>query len=122
MTHFGYGTVAVVSQTLNHDGRAGRAVTFVYDGLELLAIATTGATLNGTVDGVAGHVVGQGGSHRSTQTRVVGRIGITQTRGGSDFADQLGEDLATLGILSGLAVFDVGPFTVTCHRDSPLYF
>ncbi len=122
VTHFGNGTVTVVGQALHHDGGTGRAVAFVHDGLELLAVTTAGATLDGTVDGIASHVVGQGCRYRRSQTRVVGWIGITETRGGGDFADQLGENLATLGILSGLAVFDVGPFTVTCHRDSPLYF
>ena len=122
MTHFGNGTVAVVGQALHHDGRTGRAVTFVDDGLELLAVATTGPTRDGAVDGFAGHVAGQGCRHRRTQARVVGGIRITDTGRGGDFTDQLGEDLAALGILSCLAVFDVGPFTVTCHRDSPLYF
>jgi hypothetical protein len=31
------------------------------------------------------------------------------------FLDQLGENLAPLGILSALAVFDIGPFTMSCH-------
>ena len=120
VTHFGHGTVAVVGQALHHDGGTGRAVPFVHDGLELLAVTAAGPTGDGAVDGVAGHVAGQGCRHRRTQAGVVGRIGITQTRGGGDFADQLGEDLAALGVLRRLAVFDVGPFTVTCHRDSPL--
>ncbi len=122
VTHFGHGAVAVVGQALHHDGGAGRAVTFVDDGFELLAVTTAGPTGDGTVDGVTGHVAGQGRRHRRTQARVVGRVGITETRGGGDFADQLGEDLAALGVLRRLAVFDVGPFTVTCHRDSPLFF
>ncbi|MNH17880.1 hypothetical protein D3C79_775670 [compost metagenome] len=120
MTHFGHGAVTVVGQALHHDGGARRAVTFINDGLELLAIATTGAALDGTVDGVTGHVAGQGSRYRRAQARVVGGISITEASRGGDFADQLGEDLATLGVLRRLAVFDVGPFAVTCHKNSPL--
>jgi hypothetical protein len=43
------------------------------------------------------------------------RVASAQARRDRDFLDQLGENLAALGILATLAVLDVRPSAVTRH-------
>ena len=120
MTHFGNGTVAVIAEAFHQNRHTTRTVTFVGDLLHIGIITTTTATLNSTVDGVAGHVRTQRLINRRSQTRVI--IHITTTRFGSDhqLTNQLGENFASLGILSCFTMLDVGPFTMTGHRKSSI--
>src|SRR5690606_12978308 len=51
------------------------------------------------------------------QAGVVIRLGPAQARGDGQLANQLGEDLAFLRILTGFAMFDVRPLGMTSHKN-----
>ncbi|MND77611.1 hypothetical protein D3C80_692970 [compost metagenome] len=119
MTHFGHGTVTVITQAFDHDGSTARAVAFINDGFHVGIIVTAHATRDGTVQGIARHVVGQRLVDRRTQTRVSPRIATAQFRGGHQLTNNFGENFTALGILRCLAVLGVGPLTMTCHKKSP---
>src|SRR5690606_30804458 len=74
--------------------------------------------LDRALDGVLRHVLAERLVHRRAQARVVGGIAAAEPGGNGDLTDQLGEDLAALGVLAGFLVFDVGPFAVTGHMSS----
>ena len=117
MAHFRNGTVTVVGQALNHHRRTARTVTFINDGFHVRVFITAHATCDSTVQGVTRHVVRQRFIHRRAQTWVRGRIAAAQTRSGDQLANDFSKDLTALGILCRFAVFGVGPFTMTCHKN-----
>ena len=57
MAHIGRGAVAVVGQSLDHDGDAAGAVTLIGDCLILGLVAALGA-LDNALDVIVGHAVG----------------------------------------------------------------
>src|SRR5690606_21008931 len=88
---------------------------------DVVGLVVAGTASNGAVDHVARHVGGQRLVHGQAQTRVVRRHGAALGRHGQ-LANQLGEDLAALGILTTLAVLDVGPFGMTSHNSLHLVY
>jgi hypothetical protein len=60
----------------------------------------------GALDHVLGHVHVQALVDRRAQPRVAGRVAAAGARRDRDLADDLGEDLAALGILRVLAGFN----------------
>ncbi|MNN08561.1 hypothetical protein D3C81_1214200 [compost metagenome] len=116
MTHGSSGTVAVVGHGLDHDRHATRAVTFVAELFDVVAFVGAGTTGHGTIDDVAAHVGAQGLVQRQTQARVGCRVSTTLLGSDRQFADPLGEDLASLGILALFAVLDVCPLGMTSHN------
>ncbi len=116
MTHFRYGTVTVVTQTLNHNGRAARTITFIDDGFHVRVFITTHTASDGTVQSVAGHVIGQRFIYSRAQTRVGIRIAAAQFSCRYQFTNNFSEDFTALGILRSFTMSGVGPFTMTCHK------
>ena len=117
MTHFGSGTVAVVGHRLDDDRYAARRITFIGKLDHVVGIVGADAARNGTIDGIAGHVGGQRLVHGQAQTRVVRRDAAALPCSDGQLTDQLGKDLAFLGILPLFAVLDVGPFRMTSHNS-----
>src|SRR5690606_1115323 len=70
---------------------------------------------------LAWQVVGQRLVHCQAQTRVVRRNRAAMLGGDRQLANQLGEDLAPLGVLTPLAVLDIGPFGMTSHNSLHLF-
>ena len=77
-----------------------------------------GAALNGPLDVVGGHVGRLGGRYGRAQTRVA--VGVAAALAGRhrDLSDDLGEDLAALGVGPSLFVFDGAPLAVAGHGAS----
>lgn len=106
--------VLVVSHALYHNGDSCRAVSLIGKGLELGSVALAARTaLYGTLDGVSCHVVGKGFCNGSTETRVAGRIAAADSGSGGNLTNELGKNLAALGILQSLAVLNIMPLTMT---------
>ncbi|BAK11598.1 hypothetical protein PAJ_1518 [Pantoea ananatis AJ13355] len=123
VTHFAHGTVTVVAQALNHDGRSARTVTFINDGFHIGVIFATYAACNGTVHGIARHVIRQRFIHCRTQARVGARIAAAQFGSRDQLTNDLRKDFTALGVLSGLTVLGIRPFTVSSHvAFSPIFY
>src|SRR5699024_5676728 len=116
VTHFRYGTILVVGQAVNHDGHAVRAVAFVTDFLVVFGFSVTGAALDSALDVVFRHVGRQGLVDRQPQARIAVRVAAAHARGDRQFTNQAREYLAAFLVLRILAVLNIGPFAVTCHR------
>src|SRR5439155_5325609 len=113
------GTVAVVGEDPDHDRDTARTVSLVIDLLERLALQLSASLLHGAIAGVVRQTGGPRGEHGRAQTRI--GIGIAAvSRGDGDLLDQLGEQLAALGVLRSLLVLDGRPFGMTGHDDPPL--
>ena len=117
VAHFGHGAVLVVGGHFHHDGDTGGAVTFVEAFGQVAARVLARALADGGFDLVLGQVHGLGSGNGRTQTRVARRI-ATVLGSDDDFLGGLGENLAALGVLTALAVLDIGPFAVPRHKTS----
>src|SRR5690606_17402811 len=105
----------VVGHAVDQDGSAAGTIAFITDLFEVVAIGSARAALNGALDVVLGHV-GRGGLvPGQAQTRVGVRVGAAGACRNGDFTDDLGPELAALGVLTPFAVLDVCPFTVSGH-------
>src|SRR5690606_10458559 len=105
----------VVGHAVDQDGSAAGTIAFITDLFEVVAIGSARAALNGALDVVLGHV-GRGGLVPcQAQTRVGVRVGAAGACRNGDFTDDLGPELAALGVLTPFAVLDVCPFTVSGH-------
>src|SRR5207249_11640455 len=113
------GAVAVVGGALHQDGHSAGAVALEGDVLVGHAFQLAGPLLDGALDVVGGHVHGLGLLDRGAQAGV--RVGVTTAEAGGDrqLADDLGEDLAPLGIEGALLVLDGSPLGMSGHRKSP---
>ena len=119
MAHFGGGAVAVVGHGLDDDGHAAGRIALVGQLRHVVGIVGAGTTGDGTVDHIARHVGRQRLVHGQAQARVV-RRDRTALGGNGQLTNDLGENLAALGVLAPLAVLDVGPFGMTSHNCLPL--
>src|SRR5690606_12265714 len=121
VSHVGHGAHAVVGQAVDDHGDAAGGVALVAHFLVLDAFELAGGLLDRALDHVLGHVRRQCLVHRRAQARVVVRIAPAGAGGDADLADQLGENLAALGIAGVLARFDRGttthgvPFVLRCE-------
>ena len=103
------GAVLVVGRDLDHDRNAAGTVAFVCDFVDLAAFEFARAAHDGALDVVVRHRNGFGGQDGSAETRVP--VGIAAiARSDHDFFDDAGEDLAALGVESGLFMLDGRPF------------
>src|SRR3546814_3251070 len=111
VAHVGHGAHLVVGQAVDDHRHAARRVALVADLLVLDALQLAGGFLQRALDGVLGHVDRQALVDRRAQARAVGRLGAALAGRDGDFADDLGEDLAALGVGGVLASFDGGAAT-----------
>src|SRR5690606_21246926 len=118
VAHFRHRAVLVVRQRFHQDRHAAGAVTLVGQLFEVLTVGCAGPAGNRTVNRSTGHVGTQGLVDRRAQARVVCHLIAAQLGGHRQLTDDLGENLRPLGILSRLAMLDIGPFTVTRHDPS----
>ena len=109
-TDFGGGAVAVVGQALDDQADAGRRVALVYD---VLVVGATGfftrAALDGALDVVGRHGRFLGLVDGVVQRRVAIRVAAAHTGRDLDVLDELGEELAALGVNGGLLVLGSRP-------------
>jgi hypothetical protein len=108
----------VVGEAVDHHRDAADAVALVAHFLVVHALELTGAALDRVLNVVLRHRLCLALVDRQPQPRVHRRVAAAHLGGHGDFLDQLGEDLAALGILATLAVLDVGPLRMSCHVDS----
>ena len=119
MAHVGNSSRFIISQTIDDDGSAIRAIAFVTQLDVFHAFQFTGAFFNGAVDVVSRHVDAFGAINSQTQTRVKANVTATHFGGHGNFFGQTREDAPTFFILTTFTVLDVGPFTMTRQNISP---
>src|SRR5690606_18899366 len=115
MAHLGHGAGAVVGHAVDDDRRAADAIAFVADFLVVVAVGAASAALDGALDVVLGHVGVGGLVPGHGQARVAVGVRAAGARRDGDLADDFGPELAPLGVLTPLAVLDIGPFAVSGH-------
>ena len=109
MAKLGNGAVAVVGHRLDQDSDAVRTVALIGDLVVMHAVQIAAAALDGAVDGIVRHIGGLGVADALAQAGV--GIGIAPAGTGRDgyFLDELGEDLAALGVGCALLMLDCVP-------------
>ena len=113
-THFGGRTVAVVGQALDDEAHASGSVALVDDVLVVGgAVFVTGTTLDGTSDVVGRHGGLLGLVDGVVQGRVAVWVATAEAGGDLDVLDELGEELAALGVDGGLLVLGGRPLGMT---------
>src|SRR5699024_8449441 len=114
--HLGSSPVAVVGQTLHEYGDPAGGVTLVHDGLPIGATRfLTGTTLAGTFDAVQRDRTLLRLLDRVVERRVPLGVPTPETSGHLHVLDQLGEELAALGVDDGFLVFGGSPLGVARH-------
>ena len=108
---------AVVGRAVDDERSAADAVAFVADFFVGDAFELAGALENGVGDGVLGHVAAAGLDQGEAETGVGLRIAAAHAGGHDDFTNQLRPEVGALGVLTALAMLDVGPLGMTCHDD-----
>src|SRR5699024_7181820 len=110
------GSVAVVGETFDEQGHTAGGIAFVHDRLVVDSRAVeASAALDCATD-----VVGRNGVllrllDRVEERRVAVGVRSTVASGNLDVLDQLGKELAALGIDGSFLVFSRCPFGMTCH-------
>src|SRR5215218_5388776 len=111
--------VLVVGQALDEDGDTAGGVALVGDRLVVDATGLeTGTALHRAVDVVVGHRALLRLLDGVEQRRVARRVTAAGARRDLDVLDQLGEELATLGVDAGLLVLRRRPLGVAAHESS----
>ena len=118
MPHLRYRTIPVVRHHFHEHCHTTRRITLVGQLLHVVGFAGARPTCYGVIDGVPLHIGAKRLVYRCTESRVVLNSSTTGSRGHDQFPDQLGKELAPLGVLRRLAMLDVRPFTVARHRES----
>jgi len=108
-----HGAVFVVGEGLDEDRRTPGPVALVDDLLVVHALQFAGALLDAALDVVLGHVFGPGRQDRRPEPGVAQLVAAAHAGGHRDLLDQLGENLAALGIVGALLVLDARPLIVT---------
>ena len=104
---------AVVGRAVDDERSTADAVAFVADFLVGDAFELAGALENGVGDGVLGHVAGAGLDQGEAETGVGLRLAAAHAGGHDDFTNQLRPEVGALGVLTALAMLDVGPLGMT---------
>jgi hypothetical protein len=109
-------TVAVVGEALDEQCHSAVGIAFVHDRLVVDSGAVEAASaLDRTGDVVGGNRVLLRLLDRVEERRIAVGVRSTVASGNLDVLDQLGEELAALGIDGRLLVFSRCPFGMTCH-------
>src|SRR5690606_37568685 len=115
MPYLGHRAGAIVGHAIDNDRGAADAVAFVADFFIVGAISPARAALDGALDVVFGHVGVGGLIPGHAQPRIAVRVGAAGPRRDGDLTNDFGPELAPLGVLTTLAVLDIGPFAVSGH-------
>ncbi len=115
VAQFGDGAVAVVGHAADQHRDTAGAIPLVGHFLDLAALERACAPLDGTLEGIARHVLGAGPVEREAQPRIGGDLVAAEAGGHGQLADEPRECLRTLLVLGALAVLDVRPFAVASH-------
>ena len=110
MPDLGTGAVAVVGENIDQNGDTGRPVSFVGRFLVGGALEIARALGDGPGDIVLGHVGRLGGLDACPEAGVSLRVAAADAGGDGDFPNELGEDLAPLGVGRALFPLDGAPF------------
>src|SRR5690606_19958167 len=113
---FGHRAGAIVGHAVDDDRRTAYAIAFVADFFIIGAIGAADPALDGPLDVVFGHIGVGGLVPGHAQPRIAVGVGAACPRRDGDLTDDLGPELAPLGVLAPLAVLDVGPLTVSRHN------
>src|SRR5690606_40201852 len=108
---------AIVGHAVDQHRRAARTIACVAGFFVVGAVRSARPALNGALDVVLRHVGGRGLVPGQAETRVGVRVGAAGASRYGDFTNDLGPELAALGVLTPFAVLDVRPFTVSGHID-----
>lgn len=115
MTDFSNGTITVIGHHFYEHRDPTGGIALIGELFHVVGIVVTGTASNSAIDGIAGHVSTEGFIYRCTQPRIVLNNTTTLLGGHHQFTNQLGKQLAPLGILGGLAMLNVCPLTMPCH-------
>src|SRR3546814_19936296 len=96
----------VVGHAVDDDRDAARAIALVADFLEVVGPTLAAAALDRALGGVLGHVGIEGLVEHQPQARIGLRIAAAGTRGDGDLPNEIGEQLAALGVFDALASGD----------------
>ena len=118
MTDLSDCAVTVVGHHLYEHCDTAWRVALVGELLHVVGFTRASTASDRIIDRVALHVGTQSFVDGSSQPRIILYRSATSARCHHKFADQFGEQLAALGVLCRLAVFDVRPFTVARHLES----
>ncbi len=102
MAHFSHGAVHVVGHGFYQNRHATLAVAFIGDFIHVGIVITAGTTLNGPIDGVAGHVLAQRLVDGRPQTRIIVGLAAAHLRGHGELANQFGKILPRLASWAAL--------------------
>ncbi len=112
------GPIAIVGEQLQHHRDPAGAVAFEAHLLVRHSGELAGAAMDGPLDVVGGHVGRLGGGDRGAQPGVAVRVAARFARRDRDLTDDLGEELAALGVGPPLLVLDRAPLVVARHEAS----
>ena len=116
VTHISHGTGAVVGGAVDDEAGAADAVAFVADFFVVHAFELTGALQNGVLNRVLGNIAVTSLGNSQTQAGVhVGIAASADACGYDDFTHKLGPEVGALGVLTALAVLNIGPFGMSGH-------
>ena len=116
VTHVGHGTGAVVGGAVDNQAGAADPVAFIADFFVVDAFELSGALQNGVLNRVLGNVTVTSLGNGQTQAGVhVGIAASADACGYDDFTHKLGPEVGALGVLTALAVLNIGPFGMSGH-------
>src|SRR2546421_6454362 len=111
----GYCAVPVVAGEINQQGAASRAVAFELELVEVDAWQLAGPALDGLLDVVGWHVDVFGLGDGQTEAGVALGVATSEACGDGDLTNDLGENLAALGVYGRLVPLRGCPVTMAPH-------
>src|SRR5262249_31784661 len=115
LPNLGDRAVAVVGHSLDEIERARRAGALVENLFVSGSFDLPGTSLDGAGDRVVGHRLPFGVGDRLTKAGVTARVASAHACGDRQLLDELGEELAALGVEGPFFVLDCGPLRMAAH-------
>ena len=111
--------VAIVGECADHHGDTAGTISFVDNLFETVAVVGAGGFLDAALDVVIGHIGGFRLGNDIFEPAVAFRISSAILDCDLDFTAKLGENCTALGIRFTFFAFDVVPFGMAGHVNSP---
>ena len=115
MANLSYRPVTIIGSAVNQHGHASMSIPLITHLFVRHSLKFSSTPLDRAVNSISSHVPSERFFHRSPQPGIGCAITSTRASSHGDLSDQLGKQLATLGVLGRLAKLDIGPFAVSGH-------